>query len=57
METIIALVVGLAAGIGTGFLLLNRERAAGKALAESLQQQLAAEQARAAEQLAAEHSF
>ena len=43
METIIALVVGLAAGIGTGFLLLNRERAAGKALAESLQQKLAAE--------------
>ena len=56
METIIALVVGLAAGIGTGFLLLNRERAAGKALAESLQQQLAAEQARAAEQLATEQA-
>ena len=46
----------MAAGIGTGFLLLNRERAAGKALAESLQQQLAAEQARAAEQLATEQA-
>ena len=54
MLTIVALVIGLAAGVGVGYMLVAKEKNAGKAMEESLRLQMEEERNRAEAQLAAE---